>query len=158
MKASRVRKTLGALLLGWVLSGGTVQADLRLLDAWIPEPPPGARILAGYLTLENTGPMSRFLVAVSSPQFARVELHRTVVTDDIARMEAQSRLEVPAGARLTLEPGGYHLMLFDPSTRLEGGMQVDLTLEFDDRSALTHAVEVRRLHEAGGQGQHHHHH
>lgn len=158
MNARRVRKTLGALLLGWALGGGTVQADLSLLDAWIPEPPPGARILAGYLTLENSGPESRFLVAVSSPLFAHAELHRTVITDDIARMEAQSRLEIPASGLLTLEPGGYHLMLFDPSTRLAAGMQVDLTLEFDDRSSLTHAVEVRRLHDAGGHGQHHHHH
>jgi periplasmic copper chaperone A len=154
--AVHLRETLGGLLLGWALSGGAVQADLRLLDAWIQEPPPGSRILAGYLTLENTGPESRFLVAVSSPLFSRAELHRTVITDDIARMEAQSRLEIPAGARLTLEPGSHHLMLFDPSAQLETGMQVDITLEFDDQSALTSAVEVRRFGDADGHAHRHH--
>jgi periplasmic copper chaperone A len=154
--ANCLGKTLGGLLLGWALGAGAVHADLTLLEAWIQEPPPGSRILAGYLVLENSGPESHFLVAASSPQFSRVELHRTVVSDDIARMEPQSRLEIPAGARLTLEPGGYHLMLFEPSMRLETGMQVDLRLEFDDRSALTSAVEVRRFGQAGGHAHHHH--
>jgi periplasmic copper chaperone A len=151
----RRRKALGAVLLGWALGNGAAHADLALLDAWIPESPPGSRILAGYLTLENSGGEDRALVKVASPHFARVEMHRTVIADDVARMEVQSRLDVPAGARLEMQPGGYHLMLVEPVARMERGMQVEVTLEFDDRSALTYAVEVRSHH---GVGPHHHQH
>jgi periplasmic copper chaperone A len=70
-------------------------------------------------------------------------------------MEVQSRLDIPAGARLEMQPGGYHLMLVEPVARMERGMRVEVTLEFDDRSALTHAVEVRSHH---GVGPHHHQH
>lgn len=152
----RRRKALGGLLLGWALGGGAAHADLALLDAWIQESPPGSRILAGYLTLENSGDEDRSLVKVASPHFARVEIHRTVIADDVARMEAQSRLDVPAGARLEMQPGGYHLMLVEPVTRMESGMQVEVTLEFDDRSAVTHAVEVRSHHGVGAHDHHHH--
>lgn len=143
MTAPSLRRGLAGLLLALVLSPVTVQGELRLVDGWIPESPPGSRILAGYLTLENTGAEARSLVKVSSPRFAQVEMHRTVVVEGMARMEPLASLVIPAGSRLTMQPGGDHLMLIDPAARIELGEQVELHVELDDRSARVLMLEVR---------------
>jgi periplasmic copper chaperone A len=152
----RLRWRLAGLLLALVLSPGAVQGDVRLVDGWIAEPPPGSRILAGYLTLENTGPETRSLVRLSSPQFSAVEMHRTVVVDGLVRMEGLPRLDIPAGARLTMQPGGYHLMLINPVTPLESGAEVEINVEYEDQSAQVLILEVRR-HTGTGTPLHGHH-
>lgn len=153
-----VRRGLTGLLLALALSPGAALGELRLVDGWIPEPPPGSRILAGYLTLENTGDDSRSLVKVSSPRFALVEMHRTVLVEGLARMEILASLVIPAGGRLTMQPGGYHLMLIDPVAAIERGAQVELHLEFDDRSAQILMLEVRPRFGGGTEERPHHHH
>ncbi|AGA34652.1 protein of unknown function DUF461 [Thioalkalivibrio nitratireducens DSM 14787] len=157
MTAAPPRRGWAWLLLALMLTAGNVQGELRLIDGWIAEPPPGSRILAGYLTLENRGIGSRSLVRVSSPQFSRVEMHRTVIVDGIARMEALVRIEIPAGGRLVMQPGADHLMLIDPATRLESGQEVELHLEFDDGSARSLVLQVQPRVQRGAPGHQHHH-
>jgi periplasmic copper chaperone A len=156
MTAPRRRRRLAGLLLALVLGPGAVQGELQLVDGWIPEPPPGSRILAGYLTLENTGPETRSLVRLSSPQFSAVEMHRTVVVDGLVRMEALPGLDIPAGGRLTMQPGGYHLMLINPVTPLESGAEVEIHVEYEDQSAQTLILEVRPHSETGAPLHGHH--
>lgn len=154
-----MNQTLKNILAGVILllgaGHGTVQAEVVLLDGWIQEAPPGSRVLAGYLVLENTGPVDRQLVNASSPLFERVEMHRSVIVDDVARMESQSALTVPAGSMLEMRPGDYHLMLFDPDTRLQAGMEVELLLVMDDDSQQRYSIEVKR---AGRKHHEHDHH
>ncbi|RMD70852.1 MAG: copper chaperone PCu(A)C [Gammaproteobacteria bacterium] len=54
---------------------------------WIPEAPPNAKVLAGYMTLVNTGDAPEVLTGVESPLFQRVEMHRMVMEKGMARME-----------------------------------------------------------------------
>ncbi|MFO7778778.1 MAG: copper chaperone PCu(A)C [Nitriliruptoraceae bacterium] len=52
-------------------------------------------------------------------------------------------LDVPAGEMVSLEPGGYHLMLLELADDLLPGESFDLTLEFADAGEMTVTVEVR---------------
>src|SRR6056297_2052518 len=52
-------------------------------------------------------------------------------------------LDVPAGETVSLEPGGYHLMLLELADDLVPGESFDLTLEFADAGEVTVTVEVR---------------
>lgn len=68
---------------------------------------------AAYLELANEGEGDDRLVSVASPCAADVQLHETVIEDDVARMrEATRGFSIEAGSRLSLAPGGKHLMLF----------------------------------------------
>ena len=122
------------------VADGTVVAR----DAWVREAPPGAQVLAAYLTLENPGTKADKLVAVLSPDFARVEIHATEIRDGIARMIAIDTLPIPAHAVVKLAPGGYHLMLHRPRRALAAGMSVTLQLRFDSGARLTVVAPVRR--------------
>lgn len=120
-------------------AGGQVMAD----NAWIREAPPGAAAMAGYMTLMNQGDKPAILVGASSPAFAKVMLHRTVMEEGMAKMVHQMQIEIPAHGKVTFEPNDYHLMLMKPKQQLKAGDKVDITLEFKDGKSMVVTHEVR---------------
>ena len=71
------------------------------------------------------------ITRVASAQFEAVELHESVIQDGVARMREIAQLDIPAGASVTLERGGKHLMLMRPS-----GDSDDVSLSFYDGDEL----------------------
>lgn len=100
----------------------------RVRDARVPAPPPGAPVAAGYMTLVNPADETLLITGVSSPDVSRVEMHRSVIVDDVAKMERQETLEVPPAGELVFERGGLHLMLMGLTEPLEPGDGVRVTL------------------------------
>lgn len=135
-----------------------VAAELHIDDPWIKEAPPGTRVMAGYLQLENRGTEPQALTSVTSPAFDRIELHRSVIEDDVVRMQSQATVTVSPGDSVTFEPGGYHLMMYDPRDRLTAGEQVELLFGFANGRELRITAEVRRDTGDNGHRDHHHHH
>ena len=101
---------------------------LVVSDAWVREAPPGASVMAAYATLKNGGTKPIKLEGASGADFGSVEMHRTVMQDGTMRMLAETSLPLPPGASVKFEPGGLHLMLFDPSRALKAGDKTALSL------------------------------
>jgi hypothetical protein len=129
----------------------------QVVDPWIRLAPPGARMMAGYLVLENPGDQPQELVAVSSPDFASIEVHRTEIVDGVARMIPEPDLTVPAGGRAVFEPGGRHLMLHGPARDLSEGDTVALSFGFADGGRIDLTAPVRRGSDPGDGAAHDHH-
>jgi copper(I)-binding protein len=128
---------------------------LRVEDPWVREGPPNARVLAGFMKLANPGPGNVRVISVTSPDFARIEIHRTEVVDGIARMAQQSSIDIPPGGSVELKPGGMHLMLFNPAKRLRQGASVTLSVDMGDGSIVT--VETPVVKGDSTTDEHHHH-
>ena len=154
MIAIRPIPALFALLLS--LAPLSAHAEVVAEEGWVRAGPPTARVFGAYVTLRNTGEEARSVTAVESADFERVEMHRTIVEGEVARMVAQERLEIPAGGHLSLKPGADHLMLFNPRHAIEEGGTVNFTLTIDDGSTLDFDAPVRRP-DAGGQSHSHGH-
>ena len=150
---NRILTLLTGLLLSCSLSADPV---IEVQQAWIREAPPASRVLAGYMTIINTGDAPAEITGISSPDFARAELHHTRVEDGVARMVPVASIPVPAGGRVRLEPGGMHLMLFDPGRPLKSGDVV--RLEVKQNGGATLSIEARVTRDPGGNDTHHHHH
>jgi len=103
-----------------------------------------ASMLAGYLQITNTTDNVAVLVGVSSPEFRKVEIHRTEMVDDIARMIRQERIAVPANRALVFEPGSYHLMLMMPTLPLSAGDTVSFRVEFEGGQSVDVDAPVKR--------------
>ncbi|MHB8472852.1 MAG: copper chaperone PCu(A)C [Gammaproteobacteria bacterium] len=127
------------------LNAGAVAAapDLEAHDAWVRAAPPGATVLAAYLTIENNSARGRVLRGVSSPRFERVEMHRSELKDGVATMSMQAHLAIAAHARLQFTPSAYHLMLIGPRQALHPGDSVVLQLHFDGGVRLPVRAVVR---------------
>ncbi|MDJ0847974.1 MAG: copper chaperone PCu(A)C [Myxococcota bacterium] len=139
------------LVVPW--SGAARAGELEVRGAWVRLPPPGASA-AGYLELHNRGAAPLRVVGVSSPAAERVEMHRTVVENDVARMRPVKEIEVPAGGKVVLEPGGLHLMLIGPQGLREGG-ELALTLTLEGGATLAATAEVKRHRAGHGHAPHH---
>ena len=107
----------------------SLAGDLNAIDPWIPEAPPSARMLAGYMELENDGAQPiRIVDARSEALFGRVEIHRSETVDGMSRMRRIPALEIPPGERVILERGGLHLMLMQPKRVPSNGETVSIDL------------------------------
>ena len=120
------------------------QPDIQIENAWVREAPPSARMLAAYMTLKNPADQDQVLVEVQSPAFSHVMLHRSEVIDGVARMIHLDEVVIPAGGSVQLEPGGLHLMMPAPETRLSAGDRVPLVLLFADGNQIEVQAEVRK--------------
>ena len=108
------------------------RAPLTVSNVTVTQPVPGMAMSAGYLELTNNSSRSISITHVTSPQFASVEMHETVIENLVARMIALGTLTLQAGETVIFKPGGKHLMLMRPSDNIES-----VTLRFfDDESLL----------------------
>ncbi|PKM06061.1 MAG: hypothetical protein CVV14_13995 [Gammaproteobacteria bacterium HGW-Gammaproteobacteria-4] len=117
------------------------QAVVEANGAWIRIAPPGAMMLAGYLTLTNNGDAVAELESVHSDVFGSVELHRTEIVDGVSRMRAVPSLRIAPGESVQLQPGGMHLMLMQPAAQL--GDPIAIVFDWRDGSHLTVAFPLR---------------
>lgn len=102
---------------------------LEAVQAW-SRPAAAGMTGAGYMTIRNHGQAEQTLVKVETPAAARVEVHQTVVSGGVARMQAVPRLTIPAGGEVRLAPGGHHLMLIKLARPLKAGQRLPATLTF----------------------------
>ena len=111
--------------------------------AWV-RPPMGAdRPAAGYMTITG-GSEADALIAASSPISMDVQVHETTESADGMGMQEVGRVDIPAGATVMLEPGGYHIMFMmpDPEGLVVGGT-VEITLTFEKGGEVVVQAEVR---------------
>lgn len=113
-------------------------------DAWVRAAPPGAGMTAGYLTVHNPTDQEIQVIAVESDDFGAVELHTTVTEDGVAKMRREESVSVTPGGALSFEPGGRHLMLFNPVRALAEGDTVDLIIVLSDGTRLVTQAPVAR--------------
>jgi periplasmic copper chaperone A len=125
----------GQLLLG---ANGTV----TVRDAWA-RPAGVGETGAVYLTIENGTGETIQLTSAQTDAAQRVELHRTTIEDEVARMEAFDTLAVAPGDTLRIEPLGTHLMLEHLHRALIEGDTFPLTLTFASGETLTVEVQVQ---------------
>lgn len=107
--------------------GKTIQIDKPWARASIIKTHPAA----AYLTIINLGGKPDRLVMVSSPVTENVSIHRSEMTNDVMRMKPVHNLPLEPGARVTVEPGGLHLMLTKLREPLRKGNSLPLTLTFE---------------------------
>lgn len=113
-------------------------------DAWVREAPPVAKVLAAYMVIENHTNKEKVLTGVTSSSFDRIEIHRSIHKDGMATMEQQKQLTIPAEGNVTLQPGEFHLMLFNPSKVLKAGSEVSFTLKFANGSTSMLTARVKK--------------
>jgi copper(I)-binding protein len=123
--------------------GGASSGNVAVDDPWARTS--AMMQSAGAVYMELSADEADALVAASvDPSIApTVEIHETSGDGDMMSMSPVDSIELPAGGTVTLEPGGYHIMVLGLVAPLEDGQTFDLTLEFENGGTQTVEVEVR---------------
>ncbi len=106
--------------------------DLQIIHPHIPQPAPGAKSAGGYMAIVNNGAEADRLVGVETDIAGKAEVHESkVAADGVGTMEHVEALEIPAGGTVSLERGGYHVMLMGLTGTLTEGEMHKATLIFE---------------------------
>lgn len=144
----------GAGLLVLATLAGSAAA-VEVAAAWARPTAPGAKVGSAYMVLHG-GAVDDRLLGGGSPRAGAVELHTHVMEGGVARMRAVPAIEVPAGGRVELKPGGLHLMLIDLKAPLRDGEVIPLKLRFAKTGEVALRVAVGAA-PASADGPPHHH-
>jgi periplasmic copper chaperone A len=111
-----------------VVELGLLKISKAYAKAMLPGQPAGA----GYLIIENTGGEADRLISATSDASPDVEIHEMKMEGDVMKMRQLSEgLDIPAGGKVELKPGGYHLMFMDVESPFEEGETLKVNLNFE---------------------------
>lgn len=104
---------------------------------------PVAKTGAAYVTITNTGETSDRLIGVEGDAAGMIQIHMTEMTNGVMSMkEVEGGIEIPAGAKITLEPGGNHVMLMGLKAPLVEGETLPLTLVLEKAGKVDVEVPI----------------
>lgn len=116
---------------------------LTISNLVILEPLPGSGMAVGYLTIENHSDQPIAIVKVSSPAFARVEMHETVIENEVARMFSLAPLVIESKTAIVFEAGAKHLMMWRATEEIVPGVPVSIEFHDNANGLVTVATTVR---------------
>ena len=132
--------TLGAIL---ALTPGVLANDVMVKDVFARASAfATAKSGAVYMTLTNQSAVADRLLSVTTDAALNAEVHESLVKDGVAIMRPVDALEVPAGGRVELKPGGYHIMLGLLKAPLKKGDMIMLQLKFEHAGLVDVMVPV----------------
>ena len=114
--------------------------QLQIAHPWSRALPPNAVTGAAYFVVHNNGNSEDRLLAISTPQADKAEMHTMVQIGEMMKMQALDSVGIPAGGDAKFAPGGNHVMLFGLHKPLVAGERFPLTLQFEKAGKV--AVEV----------------
>src|SRR5262245_34971407 len=113
---------------------------------WIRATPAGAKVAAGYLTIENTGSEADRLVGGSMARSGRGEIHQMKMDKGVMQMhEIAGGLEIKPGQKVELKPGAYHVMFTELNEPLKQGETVKGQLRFEKAGAVEIEYKVEAV-------------
>jgi periplasmic copper chaperone A len=134
----KILRTLAlATLLSTVAAAGALAhgfkvGALEIGHPWSRATPAGAPVAGGFLFVTNGGTAADRLVAVTSDAADKVEIHEMSMDGGVMKMRALDKgLEIPAGAKVELKPGSYHVMFIGLKKPFVKGDMVKGTLAFE---------------------------
>jgi len=169
---ARLAPVLAIALIVAACSGGS-SSGIKTSGAWARTSPMVAGAGAAYVVIENTGSAADALIGAKSDIAKSTEVHETYAIESEKPMESTgmggmesptasgmpeasmgtgsgmmgmrpiARLEIPAGGKVELKPGSYHIMLIDLTKELKAGDKVEITLVFEKAGDVKVTADVR---------------
>ena len=117
--------------------------DVTAKQAWSRATPKGAKVAAGYLTIENRGVQPDRLLSASSGAAAKVEIHQMSMQDGIMTMRPlDGGLAIPPDTTVTLVPGGDHIMFIGLIAPFEEDQRIPVLLNFERAGKIETIFEI----------------
>lgn len=106
--------------------------DLQIIHPHIPQPAASAKAAGGFMVIANSGTEPDRLIGIETDIAAKAEVHESRVdANGVGTMEHVDFIEIPANGTVSLEHGGYHIMLMGLSGPLKEGEMHKAVLIFE---------------------------
>ena len=132
-----------ASLLALAGCGQNGDPDIQLGNAWA-RPTRGDAPGAVYVAINNKGEADDRLTGAFTDHAALAMVHQNELVDGIARMRMAGEINIPAGSRIEMVPGGTHIMLEGLRAPLRTGDSFELVLKFRKSGDRKVTVDVTK--------------
>ena len=109
-------------------------AQVKIEGAWARPTVQGQQAGGGYLSI--TSAAADRLLGGSTQVAQQFELHTMAMRGDVMEMRQVDAIELPAGKKVELKPGGLHVMFIGLKAPLKVGDKVPVTLKFEKAGEL----------------------
>ena len=150
-----MKALLAAVFLASAASLPAWAANVSVTDAWARATMPGQKVSGAYMQIQSDADAR--LVGASSTAVPRVEVHEMKMDGDVMRMREVQAIDLPQGKTVSLQPGGYHIMLMNLPKPIAAGDVIPLSLTIES-GGKRQTVEVKaeaRAPMCGGAMHHH---
>lgn len=138
------KRVTGVLALVLV-SANSLAASVAVHHPYARAVPSGQPNSAAFMVLKNVSTADRALVDAQSSVSNVVELHTHKKEGGMMRMRRVKQIDINAGSKVILKPGGLHVMFIGLKKQLSEGDVVDLVLVFDDGERVSLNIPVKRV-------------
>jgi copper(I)-binding protein len=135
-----MKALVAAVLLASAASLPVWAANVSVTDAWARATMPGQKVSGAYMQIRSDADAR--LVGASSPAVPRVEVHEMKMDGDVMRMREVKAIDLPKGKTVSLEPGGYHIMLMNLAKPIAAGEIIPLVLTVES-GGTQQTIEVK---------------
>jgi hypothetical protein len=135
---------LAAFALAACGGSGPQTHGLHVENGWATPTPGGVNVSAGYVTIVNDSDAADALTAAASPRATSVDLHEMSMDGAVMRMRAVAAVPIGAHRRVTLGPGGTHLMFNGVTAPFAEGQRIPVQLTFEHAGAVSVELPVSR--------------
>ncbi|MGK2950845.1 MAG: copper chaperone PCu(A)C [Thiobacillus sp.] len=131
---------IAAALLASATSLPAWAANISVSDAWARATMPGQKVSGAYMQIRSDADAR--LISASSTAVPRVEVHEMKMDGDVMRMREMKAIDLPKGKTVSLEPGGFHIMLMNLPKPIAAGEIIPLILTVES-GGKRQTVEVK---------------
>lgn len=135
--------TSTVFLWGTYAHADDLSKEIFVSNAWVQAMPPSQTTTAAYMDITNDSSREAVLVSASSDIAGATEIHQMSDMNGMMKMDMVGNLRIPAVGKVTLQPGGYHIMLIDLKKPVRRGDIVPITLRFQDGEVMVVNAKVR---------------
>ncbi len=119
-----MKTTLAAALLISLAGLPAWAANVSVTNAWARATMPGQPVSGAYMQIQSDADAR--LLSASSSAVPRVEVHEMKMDGDVMRMREVKAIDLPKGKTVSLEPGGFHIMLMNLKKPIAAGEMIPL--------------------------------
>lgn len=116
-------------------------AEVTVQNAWVRATVPQQKAAGVFFDIQATENLQ--LVEAQTSVATSAELHEMKMENDVMRMRPLEQLALPAGKKVNLKPGGYHLMLMGLKNQIKVGDVIPLRLMFQDKNKKQQFVNIK---------------
>ena len=124
------------------LSAAEQGKSIQIEKPWTRASIVKSRPAAAYMTIINHSGKADRLVSASSPVAGKVSVHLSEMTNGVMQMGPMHDLLLEPGEKVTLKPGGLHLMLMKLKAPLKKGNTLPLILIFETTGKIDVQAQI----------------
>lgn len=116
---------------------------IKIDSAWSRTAEEGSGTSAAYMVISNCGTEPDALLSAATAAAESTQVHVTKMDNGVMTMGEVQKIDIPAGKKVELKQGSYHIMMMKLKQNINAGDPVEIVLTFDKAGEIKVTAPAR---------------